>query len=84
MAKTTPSAPIAKNHFEKLATPVPKDTEPLLTAEEVGRAIGVPANTIYKKALDRSLPSIKWGKLRRFRLSEVMAVMDSHRVEARQ
>jgi excisionase family DNA binding protein len=59
------------------------ETERLYTAEEIGKILRVPANTIYKKALVREIPSIKWGKLRRFRLSEVMAALESCRVDAR-
>lgn len=64
--------------------PVTGLDEPLYTAEEIGAILKVPANTIYKKALTRELPSIKWGKLRRFRLPEVMAALEGCRVEARQ
>lgn len=64
--------------------PVTDSHNPLYTAEEIGAILKVPANTIYKKALTRELPSIKWGKLRRFRLPEVMAALEGCHVEARQ
>lgn len=64
--------------------PITDSVEPLYTAEEIGAILKVPANTIYKKALSREIASWKWGKLRRFRLSEVMATLEGCRVEARQ
>lgn len=73
-----------RNTTEEIPSFTPTDeTERLYTAEEIGRILRVPANTIYKKALVREIPSIKWGKLRRFRLSEVMTALESCRVEAR-
>ncbi|MRR54470.1 MAG: DNA-binding protein [Deltaproteobacteria bacterium] len=62
---------------------ITEDTERLYTASEIGIVLRIPANTIYKKALAREIPSIKWGKIRRFRLSEVMAALESCRVEVR-
>lgn len=79
MSRKTPAeTPTAPPVTEEAAT-----VEPLYTAEEIGAILKVPANTIYKAALDRRLPSIKWGKLRRFRLPEVMAVLDGCHIEAR-
>ena len=55
--------------------------EPYVTAGDVAAFLGLPENSVYKLALRRQLPSYKLGKSRRFRLSEVAAVMAAGRVE---
>lgn len=75
----TPTAPPVTEEFARTVA----TNEPLYTAEEIGKILKVPANTVYKKALAREIPSIKWGKLRRFRLPEVMAALEGCHVEAR-
>lgn len=57
-------------------------SEPYVNVKAAARFLGVPENTLYKKALDRTIPSYKAGKLRRFKLSELAAWMDNCRVSA--
>lgn len=56
--------------------------EPYINAHQAAAYLSLPVNTIYKLALARQIPSYKLGKLRRFRLSEISAVMESARVAA--
>ena len=56
--------------------------EPYIGVEQAASFLALPVNTVYKMALCRSLPSYKFGKLRRFKLSEIAAVMESKKVEA--
>ena len=62
----------------------PETTEPeaYVSVKEAARFLGMPSNTVYKMALARTIPSRKTGKLRRFKLSELAAFMESNRVEA--
>lgn len=59
-------------------------TEELLTVDELSKIIKIKKNTLYRMALDRKLPSIKIGKIRRFRLSDVMQTLCGHEVTASQ
>lgn len=52
------------------------------TVKDAAAFIGVPANTMYKMLLARVIPSYKMGKLRRVKMSEVSAFVESNRVEA--
>ena len=54
--------------------------EPYIGVEQAAAFLSLPANTVYKKALAREIPSYKFGKLRRFRLSEIAAIMESKKV----
>lgn len=58
------------------------DGEKYSTVKAAAEFIGVPANTMYKMLLARVMPSYKFGKLRRVKLSEVAAFVESNRVEA--
>lgn len=62
----------------------PLSSEPYVNVKSAARYLGIPENTLYKLALSRKVPSYKAGKLRRFKLSELAAFMDSHRVSADQ
>jgi excisionase family DNA binding protein len=42
----------------------------------------IKVNTFYKLLLARKIPSLKLGKLRRVRKSDVLAYLNAHRVEA--
>ncbi len=57
--------------------------EELLTVADLERITKIKRNTLYRMALDRRIPSLKISKLRRFRLSEVMAALESCHVDAR-
>jgi len=77
-----------KNRKDKHATaaadPAATATpEPYITVTEAAEFLGIPANTCYKLALNRTLPSFKAGKLRRFKRSELAAWMESKRVESK-
>lgn len=56
--------------------------EPYITVSEAADFLGIPTNTCYKLALNRTLPSYKAGKLRRFKRSELAAWMESKRVDS--
>jgi excisionase family DNA binding protein len=47
------------------------DDEPLVTASVVARLKGVSVWTVYKLAQSGQIPSEKFGRSRRFRLSEL-------------
>jgi excisionase family DNA binding protein len=55
--------------------------EPYITVKTAAEYLGMPENSIYKLALSRRVPSYKVGKCRRFKLSELAALMESCRVE---
>lgn len=57
--------------------------EELLTVNDLERLTKIKRNTLYRMALDRRIPSYKVGKIRRFKLSDVMNALESCRVEAR-
>jgi len=57
------------------------DLEEYVTVKVAARFLGMPMNTLYKLALARQVPSYKTGKLRRFKLSELAAVMESNKIE---
>jgi len=60
----------------------PLAAEPYVNCKTAAKFLEVPENTLYKFALGRTVPSYKTGKLRRFRLSELAAWMESNRVDA--
>jgi len=60
----------------------PLQSEPYVNVKAAARFLGIPENTLYKLALSRKVPSFKAGKLRRFKLSELAAFMERHRVSA--
>lgn len=55
--------------------------EPYITAKTAAEFLGMPENSVYKLALTRRISSYKIGKSRRFKLSELAALMESCRVE---
>jgi excisionase family DNA binding protein len=57
--------------------------EELLTVSELERLTKIKRNTLYVLAISRKIPSLKIGKMRRFRLSEVMTALESYRVDTR-
>ncbi len=57
--------------------------EELITVTDLERITKIKRNTLYRMALDRRIPSYKVGKIRRFKLSDVMTALESCRVEAR-
>lgn len=57
--------------------------EELITVTDLELYTKIKKNTLYRLALDRKIPSLKVGKMRRFRLSEVMAALNAYHVEAR-
>lgn len=63
-------------------TETPATAEPYINVKTAAAFLGVPENTLYKLALSRKVPSYKAGKLRRFKLSELAAWMESNRVAA--
>lgn len=62
-------------------TPAPNE-EPFISVEEGAALLSIPPNTLYKWALSRRVKSYKIGKLRRFRRSELLAFVESYRVNA--
>lgn len=65
-----------------MTTPETADAERYVTVKEAAAFLSVPVNTAYKMCLARTLPSYKIGKLRRLKLSEVVAMAEASRVEA--
>lgn len=47
--------------------------EPLLTAAQLAQLVGLSRDTVYRQALRGDIPSHKFGRAVRFRLSEVTA-----------
>lgn len=71
-----------KHHnLENVTTP--ENEERFINMKEAAAFLSVPVNTAYKMCLTRVLPSYKLGKLRRLKLSEVIAWAEQSRVEAR-
>ena len=60
----------------------PLTAEPYVNCKTAAKFLEIPENTLYKFALNRTVPSFKTGKLRRFKLSELAAWMEANRVEA--
>ena len=56
--------------------------EKFISVKAASAFLGIPENTLYKKALAREIPSYKAGKLRRFKVSELAAWMDAQKVDA--
>ena len=53
-----------------------QDMQLLLTAEQLGRALGVDRSTVYRMAEDGRLPAAKVGRQWRFRADEVARLLD--------
>jgi excisionase family DNA binding protein len=52
---------------------VPLPTDPLLTAGDVGRLLGVPASWVYEQARRGRIPTVTLGRYRRFRREAIEA-----------
>ena len=70
------------NMTTKTNDTTPLTAEPYVNCKTAAKFLGLPENTLYKFALSRTVPSFKTGKLRRFKLSELAAWMESNRVDA--
>jgi excisionase family DNA binding protein len=57
--------------------------EELCTVTELERLTKIKKNTLYVLAISRKIPSLKIGKMRRFRPSEVMAALETYHVDTR-
>ncbi len=55
------------------------DTEPALTAEQLGAAMNLPASWLEAAGRDGRIPSIQAGRWRRFQRSAVEAALSSER-----
>jgi len=55
-----------------MARPQPDLDQTLMTAAQLAAALQVNEKDLYRKALRGEIPSYKFGKCRRFRLSEVL------------
>lgn len=56
--------------------------ENYISVKETAAFLSIPLNTCYKLFLSRTLPSYKFGKLRRAKISDIVAYMEDHRIEA--
>jgi excisionase family DNA binding protein len=56
--------------------------EKFVTVGIVAEFLSVPVNTCYKMCLNGSLPSYKFGKLRRLKMSEVVTHLNQFKVSA--
>ena len=57
------------------------DDEEVWSVKEMASFYRVPVNTAYKMLLARIIPSYKLGKLRRVKKSDLVAYLNSNRVE---
>jgi len=64
-------------------TATTKVQEEYLPVDKAALFLGMKHETLYKMALERRIPSYKVGKLRRFKMSDLVSFMESQRVEAR-
>jgi excisionase family DNA binding protein len=53
----------------------------LLNVEEAARYLGLQADTVYKKARLRELPSVKVGRALRFDLKALERFVEQHTIE---
>jgi excisionase family DNA binding protein len=60
--------------------PVEVADEPLLDTAEAARLLGLAPLTLKKLAQQRKIPSIKYGRLRRFERCALRAYIAQHRV----
>lgn len=61
-------------------TALPNHDEDLLTTEAAARRLGLAAETLKRMAQQQRIPSIKYGKLRRFEPAALRAYVAQHRV----
>lgn len=57
-----------------------EDNEPLLDASQAAARLGVKPDTLKKMALRKQIPSVKYGKLRRFEPKAIREFIAKHRV----
>lgn len=69
-----------KTEIQQLTSTTTPAPEPYIGVEKAAAFLALPTNTVYKLALSRAIPSYKFGKLRRFKLSELATVMESKKV----
>jgi excisionase family DNA binding protein len=55
-----------------------KNNPPLLTANDVSRMLGLTLNHIYKMARSKRLPSIKMGRSRRFKATDMLIWLENN------
>jgi excisionase family DNA binding protein len=68
-------------HAKALAFPAtPPSDEPLLTTAEAATRLGLKPDTVKKMALRKQIPSVKYGKLRRFEATAIREYIAKHRV----
>ncbi len=68
------------NHVAKPQEDHERRPEPLVAVEEAAAFLGVQPGTVYLWAETDRIPSYKIGTLRRFRLSDLEAHVQDHRV----
>jgi excisionase family DNA binding protein len=62
------------------ATSTPTTDEDLLDMKEAAKRLGLRPDTLKKMAQRKQIPSIKYGKLRRFEPAAIRAHIAKHRV----
>jgi len=62
--------------MEKTNLEVLTDEEALLTVPELAQALRVPPSWVYDKTRKNTIPHLKVGKYRRFKISEVLAYLE--------
>jgi excisionase family DNA binding protein len=69
-------------HAQALAfsAPTPPTDERLLTTEEAAAWLGLKPYTLKRMAQRQEIPSIKYGKLRRFEPRAIRVYIEQHRV----
>ena len=66
---------------QSLVFPAPASSdEPLVDTIEAAKILGLRPETLKKMAQRREIPSVKYGKLRRFERSALRAYIAKHRV----
>ena len=70
-------------HVRPLAVPAASDPtdEPLLATKDAAAQLGLAVDTLKRMARRGEIPSIKFGKLRRFEPAVIRAYIADHRVQ---
>ena len=58
-----------------------REEKAILNAEEAAELLGVKKNTLHLWALQRRIPSVKIGNLRRFIRKDLLAWFEEHKVD---
>jgi len=58
-----------------------REEKTILSAEEAANLLGIKKNTLYMWALQRRIPSVKIGNLRRFIRKDLLAWFEEHKVD---